>query len=457
MNEANNRYLHPQWQEGIKSHVPHHESLHRVKAHLEPYSEYGLSGIDLDNYIYEVTRRLLVNDHRVLSFLRSPAIPGMPIDYADPDRYLSNAIFITRPNRGQNRLHAVSYPNAGRAVTRREGYVLSDGQVMLDHDTKGVGLTRAVDKYHADKTYGPGGEVGISQDYQTDMQGTAVARAAGILTPFILPPMVYDQVYYDGRFMPAAEYSQDPMYCIQRLWACNYRVSSIYRSYEGGFTFDDIPLILKDIQLSVRVARSRVKGYIKNCRQLSDFNKTHQTNYRLGCSPYFTGEFDYDDYLAAFRQQLVHNAANSIAHSIFHENLSPQNVSLAGEYGDWDLFITLENEHLRSYPKTDDLDDSSYNVEVQMYRAIHTPFLYYLLTNALISKNEPITLEQWWTSVATQLPDGHAIKDLTINELFRLRCQYSHEPDKLFWELSEDQSKLQKSLSNVFEAARTYK
>lgn len=414
------KYIHPI--DGTKSHIFHHETVVPVLGKIATAQEIGVTPQDLEtslSFIGDLNQQ----DEEVLRLVRSHPVEGLSNFREDPSRYLEhNTVFISKKKGLQNIRTALSFPNSGRAVTRREGWVASNKQVLVHHNTKGVGKTRSAYGEFLRTVQRPGNETGVSMDASLDILGTNIARNSGVLTPVIYPSIMYEEVIFGGEKFPANEYfPEEKLYCIQRGWSSDIRLSGLYRGADASyFVLDDFDLIGEDVTLTKNVFRSRVNGFIRDVKKVKKFNQENQTNYSIGCSDYFNLDTEdvYEAYCDAFTQQMLTNIQAMITGQIWHKNFSMQNVSVGGEIGDWDSFDYISPDGVlyeNGVAQQDfDLDlvrsKNTFLVFKESYRMIS-------LINVVLNKGKKISASQWWDEIRSGLPQDSWASQLDMHQL----------------------------------------
>ena len=309
LNHPPNKYRHPHHEYGVKSHVSNRERLSPVKGPLANAKEMALKDVDIAELNASVGLPLDTHKIALLKILNAPPVKGIPLTSKTKHEYIeANTLFITSDESAVTET-AFAYQNSGRAVTKREGWIASNGQVLTHHNIKGVGKTKSVDKVRIQKEQVPESSIGISRDVATDIQGTNRARKAGILTPILFPPIRYDEVIHLGKPFPANKYfNGETLYCIQRGWSSDIRLSALYRGVDSSYLEpEDLVLMKKNTQLTRNVFKSRVNRFLLDAQKVDVFNKEQGTQFTLGCGKYLKGDYSYASYSSAFREQMAQN------------------------------------------------------------------------------------------------------------------------------------------------------
>ncbi len=412
-------WLHPHSTEGVESHRFHRENLVQVDGEVLQSQTFLLKDRPLIDSVYKRASVALNEvESQLLDQLKIPPVPGLPFDVNNLEAYSKpNSMFI-KPDASYPEKYrdGFSYPEAGRAVTFKEGWMIND-RVFLEHDIKGVGKTKSVNWYHLGKKISEGS--GVSRDVETDLVGTEMAIENGILTPIILPPIKLNEIIINGERINSDQiFPKDPPLNINRIWASNIRINSLFRSISSFMTIKDVNLVIKEPEIPLKMFRTRVVDFLDKTKEISEFNKANGTNFIIGLSPFLENDFTITSYAKAFRTQSLVNISRMISGEIWHDNCSVQNISIAGEIGDWDSYAYIEDgkfwrvgSEYRFKPTDQDTQkaDTTYDVVHQIYLAQA-----YI---SAISQIDFISESDYWDKVRVSLPDDNWAKNLNWDEV----------------------------------------
>ena len=411
-------YDHPYKSDGVDSHRFHQENLVPVKAHMATNGETGLTVAESTALELRYKQGMSAVQTNLLTKMGVRVVPGLPL--VDSQKFVAENGYFIGPSSGDGLdKKSVSYPDAGRDVTFREGYVLGN-RVFVDHGEKGLGKTQSVTVDHIGYKAGPGSVVGIVGDVKYDFCGTNMAEGFEILVPAIMPPIAFDEVIVDGQKVSAEGYlPTDPLLGVGRLWSSNIRVSSLYPGRSSYLMVADFRWIENNTETAMKVFDSRVNGYLARSKVVNQYNAANGTNFDIGCGSLMGSDYSKENYSKAFRIRTFDNVSKMVANDFYHDNCSQQNVSVAAEIGDWDKHAFVDEN---GYWRQNDGHVFKNKEVVAAYRAdsaFAVVFRTYQ-TQGLVDAafgNDFITLEQYWDGVKNPLPEDHWAKNLSVEQL----------------------------------------
>ncbi len=397
-------------------HLFHPEKLNTVFATLATTDELGIAFSDLQLIYKSIGPELNDTQKELLRRLNLSAVKGLPLVTAE-ERILYERTYALALGKKdtEGAINGVSYPMSGRATSLAEGWIAGD-QVFTDHLIKGLGKTKAMTALHH-TAYKPG----YSQDATTDILGTILAREAGVLTPLMLPPLKYKTHIINGE---EKNVMQNKLFGIHRCWSSDVRINNLYKATHEYLSDFDIEKMVKFGELAdvIDMMRGRVTGFLEDAETINKFNKEHHTSYHLGCSRYLKeNDYSYKSYSKAFQKQIVNNLTNMLKGGVWHGNLSAHNISIAGEFGDWDKM---------GYQRTQ--DSLIYEGETFIFSSMAIKRAELTLENirlgyqiqglilGVLGEGDFISIDDFWEKTKKGLPANHWCKNISLRQLHQI-------------------------------------
>lgn len=418
-------YCHLHWE--TEPHLYHANDMKRVKStEILPELAGSIPSKILDSLYSTIDSELSDEQKKILQVLQVGRVPGLPIKKDKNTKYAkSNSFFVS--DKEHATLQAVSYPLAQRGITRFEGWVSPDGNIYTEHNITGVGMTKSVDRDYYQRQMYPGRHSGLivgswgKIGTVNQIVGTTVARDAGILAPLVLPPLKYEQVIFNGKRMFAKTYTKnETAYNAHHIYAANTRIAALIRQKERiKLDDEDLELTMSELDISVAEARRRVSNYLLDCQDVHNFNEARGTDYRLGMSEKMNGNYSFDSYAQAFYVQMIESIGLMVEHSIYHLNPHIQNISIAGEFGDWDatLYKNEEGRYMNLFYNTSESQMSMGDQAATLYRLITQSYMAVSIVQGMIGPGRFTTYDQYYRDVVSQFPEGHWAKSISLTDM----------------------------------------
>ncbi len=369
------------------------EHIVKTPGHVAAVLELGYQSEDAQMYTTEMSQfnsPLSGRDKELLTQLGISPVKHVPM-YDGGEKFAHEySVCVVAPE--ESSVTAVAYPFGGKAVTFEEGWVLAD-RVYTAHDVKGVNVTKSSHfKRYADKQDDSREPMGVEtlSDLAFDIEHILKMEKDGVLTCKFLPTLAYDKFVFAGKeFKPSVALG-----ALQRLWASNLRVNSLYEATTltpDPSSSPDIDSLTINARNTIDVIAGRAFTFISDAKKIHSYNKKNNTQYSLGCAVHMGDDFSFNSYAKAFRKQMILNLAGMIVGGHWHGNFSAQNVSIACEVGDCDHELPdtrVEGQDIRNI----------YNLFRSGY------FMQALISNTIGNEDKFYTSENMWRDLCEACP-----------------------------------------------------
>lgn len=331
------------------------------------------------------------------------------------------------------------------------GYIRT---VLPDIELKGTGLNRSVQNKEGKPFQEKRWDGLFPRDSALyDLRRYIMIRNAGILTGVQYPPVMLDEIRGKDK-----DDEEIRVVVMPRGVRSSVKVVQLNPFVEGRKQFHlekqlwkiNEPHVAQEVH---RRAVSLVEHYLQLAQQIKALDPQAEMGVGTWC-----GEPTLHNYAQAFTKQMATTAARMIQARLWDNNIHTQNFTIAGERLDFDSWFRLDNEDqrteaLRRLKK--ELSDSVYLPEEQEENALWIRLIYkhykIAATTAAILNQDIPTIEDFFSQMQEQLPQGHAYKKyagwtnfLSSNNLSRMLNGQTDDvsPDELVYNLEKYIKKL---------------